>query len=65
MKKDAEPKPYLTVWVTAMALGVTPQTVRNWLRSGKLDRYEIDGRAVLVTRESVNRLLAERTEGKK
>ena len=37
--KIPEPKRYLTVKETAKLLGVTPLTLRNWDKSGKLKAY--------------------------
>ena len=37
--KISEPKRYLTVKEAAKLLGVTPLTLRNWDKSGKLKAY--------------------------
>jgi len=51
----------MTVREAALRLGVTDQTIRNWLRDGRLRQVPVDGRALLVETESVADLERERT----
>jgi len=47
----------MTVAIAAYKLGVTPQTIYDWVNEEKLDRVPVEGRAVLITRESVEAVL--------
>ena len=47
-----------TVQETAELLRLSPNTVYKWIRAGKLQRVKISPRAVRVTAESIERLLA-------
>lgn len=46
----------VTVAEAARWLGLTPQTIRNWIAKGRLARVRVIGRATLVTRQSVEEL---------
>jgi len=49
----------MTVREAALRLGVTDQTIRNWLREGRLLQVPVLGRALMVETQSVERRLAE------
>jgi excisionase family DNA binding protein len=59
---DSAPQELLTTKAAAVALGVTQQTVRNWIDSGKLKGTR-SGRPYQVTSQSVEQILAQ--EGKR
>jgi excisionase family DNA binding protein len=47
---------FYTIPEVAEALHVTPQTVRNWIRSGKIKSQRI-GRPILITESNLKEFL--------
>ncbi len=57
-------KQYFTVEDIAEQLGVSVDTVRNWIKQGKLDAYKV-GRDYRISREQFEKFMEERRTGRK
>jgi excisionase family DNA binding protein len=57
-------KQYFTVEDIAEQLGVSVDTVRNWIKQGKLEAYRV-GRDYRISREQFDKFMEERRTGKK
>jgi excisionase family DNA binding protein len=57
---SAPPPEFLTVKEVAVRLRTSPQTVRNWIETGKVRAMRV-GRAFLVRSEDLEQILAELT----
>jgi excisionase family DNA binding protein len=51
----------LTVDQAALALGLRPATVRCWIWTRRIEHVKVNGRAVRIREDVVNRLIAEGT----
>lgn len=51
---------YLSTGQAAAALGVSPQTIVNYVQAGKLDAHRLPSGHRRISRESVDRLREER-----
>jgi excisionase family DNA binding protein len=47
---------FFTIQETALALGVTPQTIRAWIKQGRLKGQRI-GRPILITENNLKEFL--------
>ena len=52
---------FYTVPETAEAFKVTPQTVRTWIKTGRLNSIRI-GRPILITEDNIREFLKPSTE---
>jgi excisionase family DNA binding protein len=57
-------KQYFTVEDIAEQLGVSVDTVRNWIKQGKLEAYKV-GRDYRISREQFEKFMEERRTGRK
>ena len=63
-EKEGVPIRDLTVHEVASITGRKPNTVRDWIRAGKLDAYQFNGREYQITRSSLEKYLEEQRKGK-
>jgi excisionase family DNA binding protein len=57
-------KQYFTVEDIAEELSVSVDTVRNWIKQGKLEAYKV-GRDYRISREQFEKFMEERRTGRK
>ena len=56
MATEIEGIKFYTIPETAQALRVTPQTIRTWIKQGKLKSQRI-GRPILITEKNIKEFL--------
>ncbi len=52
---------YLTVSEVAKELNINPQTIRSWVKKGKLRGYRLGERSVRILRSDLNQFIKEST----
>ena len=52
---------YVTIREVAKELNINPQTIRSWVKKGKLRGYRLGERSVRILRSDLNRFIKEST----